>query len=136
MSSGKPEPNRRLATSDAEPVDGQGAAPAPVDLAHLRRYTLGNADFEREVLGLFLAQLPSMIAALREAGSDRDWKMAAHALKGSGRAVGAWPLARAAEQAEQLPGVAGNLRCQEQVGRIERAAADVRQFIDVAFPQS
>ncbi len=136
MSSGKLQPNRRLATSVAGPVDGQGAAPAPVDLAHLRRYTLGDAVFEREVLGIFLAQLPTMIASLREAGSDRDWKMAAHALKGSGRAVGAWPLARAAEQAEQLLGASGGPDCEEQVGRIERAAADVRQFIDHVFRQS
>ena len=36
----------------------------PVDIKHLRRYTLGDQDLEREVLTLFINQLPSTIAAL------------------------------------------------------------------------
>ncbi|MGQ0457598.1 MAG: Hpt domain-containing protein [Hyphomicrobium sp.] len=101
----------------------------PVDFAHLRRFTLGDAKLEQEVLELFLAQLPATIAALRQAGTDRDWKIAAHSLKGSGRAVGAWSLARLAEQAECLPGVSDAARCGEHIDRIEQVVAEVRQFI-------
>jgi HPt (histidine-containing phosphotransfer) domain-containing protein len=107
-----------------------------VDLTHLRRYTLGDHKLEREVLDLFLAQLPATISALRAAASDQDWKMAAHSLKGSGRAVGAWSLANVAEQAERLPGVADLQRCGEQIDLIEQAAADVRAFIANAYQRA
>ena len=53
------------------------------------------------MLTLFLNQLPSTIAALGGAMTERDWMIAAHTLKGSGRAVGAWRIARIAEQAER-----------------------------------
>ena len=33
---------------------------------------------EREILQLFLTQLPELIAALRTAATERDWRMAAH----------------------------------------------------------
>ncbi|MFN0218469.1 MAG: Hpt domain-containing protein [Hyphomicrobium sp.] len=103
------------------------------DLTHLRRYTLGDRELEREVLDLFLGQLPATISALRQAVSDHEWKMAAHSLKGSGRAVGAWSLAQLAEQAERLPGVADAQRCGEHIDLIEQAAADVRAFIVDAY---
>ena len=75
---------------------------APVDLAHLRRFTLGDRRLEREVLTLFIEHAPVSIAAMRAALTDRDWTNAAHSLKGSARAVGAWRIATLAERAEQL----------------------------------
>ena len=36
----------------------------PVDIKHLRRYTLGDQALEKEVLELFLGQLPETIASL------------------------------------------------------------------------
>ncbi len=101
----------------------------PVDLKHLRRYTLGDLALEKEVLDLFLAQLPQTIAALSQAGTDRDWRIAAHTLKGSGRAIGAWRLARLAEQAERVLGVKNRASCGEAVARIEEAAQEARAFI-------
>ncbi|MGL4395503.1 MAG: Hpt domain-containing protein [Hyphomicrobium sp.] len=105
---------------------------APIDLAHLRRYTLGDAGLEREVLDLFLAQLPKTIAALSTAGDDKAWRMAAHTLKGSGRAVGAWRLAMLAEQAEhgrdsELTTLAALVK------RIEDAADEARAFIGATY---
>lgn len=82
---------------------GETAAPWPVDLIHLRRYTMGDQQLEREVLGLFAGELPKTVASLRAAATDRDWKMASHTLKGSARAVGAWHLARVAMIAERHP---------------------------------
>lgn len=102
---------------------------SPVDLKHLRRYTMGDARLEKEVLELFLAQLPQTISALHEAATDKDWRMAAHTLKGSGRAVGAWRVARLAEHAERLPGVANRSICFEAVARIEEAALEARSYI-------
>ena len=102
---------------------------SPVDLKHLRRYTMGDIHLEKEVLDLFLGQLPQTIAALSQAASDRDWRIAAHTLKGSGRAVGAWRIARLAEQAERILSVKNRAICSEAVARIEEAAAEAKSFI-------
>jgi HPt (histidine-containing phosphotransfer) domain-containing protein len=73
-----------------------------VNRAHLARYTLGNAELEREILGLFADQSPSYVLRLMAAETERAWFEAAHALKGSARAVGAWQVASMAERAEAL----------------------------------
>lgn len=84
-------------------VAAAGRVP-PIDLAHLRRYTLGDVAIEREILDLFFAQMPETIAALRTAQTCRDARRAAHTLKGSARAIGAWAIAKLAEDAEALTG--------------------------------
>lgn len=101
----------------------------PLDLAHLRRYTLGDRSLEREILGLFVDQLAVSIAALRQASSEKAWKMATHTLKGSSRAVGAWALGDLAEQAERLhPPPEGAARGTIVAG-IEAAATEARAYI-------
>jgi Hpt domain len=50
---------------------------------------------------LFCTQATIYIERLRQAGSDKDWKDAAHSLKGSASAIGAWRAAEAAERAER-----------------------------------
>lgn len=80
------------------------SAAAVFDLGHLQRYTLGDGDLQSELLGLFREQISSSLLALREAIDSDDamaWRMAAHTLKGSAWAVGAFRLAEAAEMAEQ-----------------------------------
>jgi HPt (histidine-containing phosphotransfer) domain-containing protein len=105
-----------------------------VDLQHLRRYTMGDLKLEEEVLELFIGQLPETIKALSEASSDRDWQIAAHTLKGSGSAVGAWRVARLAEQAER-PAIIQNAALRSQVvARIREAAEEVRAYIRSAYP--
>ena len=56
---------------------------------HLAHYTMKNRELEREIVMLFLAQLPETTAMLRRAASRTDWKLATHTLKGSSAAVGA-----------------------------------------------
>ncbi|MEZ5899585.1 MAG: Hpt domain-containing protein [Hyphomicrobiaceae bacterium] len=110
------------------------AAPStPVDLKHLRRYTLGDSGLEKEVLELFLAQLPATIAALGAARTEKDWKVAAHTLKGSGRAVGAWRIARIAEQAEHSLGVSNPAKVEETVGLLTAAAKEAEDFIAATY---
>jgi hypothetical protein len=77
------------------------ARPYPIDHEHLRRYTMGDLQLELEVLELFAGELPKTISALRAARTDLEWKVAAHTLKGSARAVGAWRIATEAVAAEQ-----------------------------------
>jgi HPt (histidine-containing phosphotransfer) domain-containing protein len=118
----------------SERLEMAGEAGAPVDRAHLGSYTLGDSRLEREVLGLFLAQIPLTIESLQFAASDRDWQMAAHTLKGSGRAVGAWDIARLGLEAEKLGGIADREACKTMIGRIEKAAAEVETYVAAAFP--
>jgi HPt (histidine-containing phosphotransfer) domain-containing protein len=101
----------------------------PVDLAHLRRYTLGDQALEAEVLELFLAQLPETIASLRSAANERDWKIAAHTLKGSSRAVGAWRIATLAQEAEGLTSGAEPAALSEAILKLETAASEAREFV-------
>ena len=122
------------ARSSRRPAD-TGTAD-PIDFAHLRRYTLGDVALEKEVLQLFLYQLPQTIKALGDAVSDRDWMIAAHTLKGSCRAVGAWRIAGLAENAErQMATASSALRCAAIAG-IEDAAAEARAFINQAHPDA
>lgn len=107
--------------------------PAPVDRAHLARYTLGDPALEKEVLGLFLAQFPLTVEALKFAATDKDWYMSAHALKGSARAVGAWELGQLAQEAEKLGRMAGGATT-GIIARIEEAAARVEAYVVASFP--
>jgi HPt (histidine-containing phosphotransfer) domain-containing protein len=112
-----------------EPQRMLPASPWPVDIAHLARYTLGDKALEREVLGLFVAEMPRRIVALREACSEKEWKMAAHTLKGSSRAVGAWRIAHLAQQAEQLSVLTDVAACAVAVLRLVEAAAEAEAYI-------
>ncbi|MEI9902370.1 MAG: Hpt domain-containing protein [Hyphomicrobium sp.] len=107
---------------------------APVDLVHLRRFTMGDEQLELEILGLFANQLPITISALKSADSEKEWGMAAHTLKGSARAVGAWSLATIAESAERIKPLDDAAARGLVVQRIEEAAAAARRYI-ASLPQ-
>jgi HPt (histidine-containing phosphotransfer) domain-containing protein len=70
----------------------------PIDVAHLRRMTLGDSSLEREVLAMFVGQTARLIEAL--AGLPPEAAVLAHTLKGSARAIGAFAVADAAEAFE------------------------------------
>jgi HPt (histidine-containing phosphotransfer) domain-containing protein len=114
---------------------GQSEAPgtgAPVDLAYLARFTLGNVALEREVLQLFAAQMPLYLDALRKARVRKAWREAAHSIKGSAWAVGAWRLAGCAQFAERVE-MDGELAPQAErenaVVGVARAAEEACRFI-------
>jgi HPt (histidine-containing phosphotransfer) domain-containing protein len=107
---------------------GRGEA-LPLDLTHLRRFTMGDEQLEQEILGLFFNQLPVTIADLKNAQSEKEWGMAAHTLKGSARAVGAWSLASMAENAECLKPLSDAAERGLVLRRIEEAAGEARSFI-------
>jgi len=95
--------NPAFRTSDERPAGPAGSLAAEaVDRTYLARFTLGNPALEREVLELFSAQVPLYLVRLREAATSQAWKEAAHTIKGSAAAIGAWRLARFAEMAEKI----------------------------------
>jgi HPt (histidine-containing phosphotransfer) domain-containing protein len=83
----------------AETAERQEAE-EPLDRGHLARQTLGDSDLEREVLSLFRRQSSIILARLIEAREAEERRAAAHTLKGSARALGAWRVAAAAEAVE------------------------------------
>jgi HPt (histidine-containing phosphotransfer) domain-containing protein len=105
----------------------------PIDRAYLARFTLGNPALEREVLQLFAAQIPIYLAALRSARVRKAWREAAHSIKGSAAAVGAWRLARFAELAERAEveseAAFSQRPCEEAVAAISLAAEEACRFI-------
>jgi HPt (histidine-containing phosphotransfer) domain-containing protein len=74
----------------------------PIDWAHLARFTLRDRSLEREVLGLFALEAPRYLTMLIATNSRKSWIEAAHTLKGSARAVGAWAVAEYAQAVETL----------------------------------
>jgi len=103
------------------------ASARPIDLVHLSKYTLGNRDLENELMGLFRAQADVYLGRLAEAASDADWVSAAHSLKGSAKALGAWRLAELAEFAERGAAVSERPQALQQ---LKAAVAAVNAFID------
>jgi len=86
----------RAAASPAAPLAG-----GPVlDLVHLSRQTLGDADLERELLTLFEGQsrqFANRLGAPARPGEGKWRGDLAHTLAGSARAIGAFEVARAAQ---------------------------------------
>jgi HPt (histidine-containing phosphotransfer) domain-containing protein len=91
-----------MSTAHRVADSGDKLAGDPIDRAYLARFTMGNAAVEHEVLQLFADQVPLYLQQLRDASVDKAWQQAAHTIKGSASAIGAWRLARFAEMAEQV----------------------------------
>jgi HPt (histidine-containing phosphotransfer) domain-containing protein len=113
-------------------ISGNTRRKAPVlvfDREHLARYTMDSPDLEREIVGLFVAQLPSILDRLFTAKSHDDWRFATHTLKGSAQAVGALQIGEIAKKLEPIT-------CFEQVVRREKLLAwltrATREFDEMA----
>ena len=76
--------------------------PVIFDRSHLSRYTMGSPDLEREIVGLFVAQLPAILDRLQNVDSREDWRIATHTLKGSALAIGACKIGDLAKKLEPV----------------------------------
>ena len=104
----------------------------PIDTAHLKRMTLGDAGLEREVLAMFAGQAVRLIEAL--AAWPADAAEIAHTLKGSARAIGAFRVADAAEGLEAT--IRHGDDPAEALARLKEAVAEARAAIDVILRRS
>jgi HPt (histidine-containing phosphotransfer) domain-containing protein len=104
----------------------------PIDIAHLKRMTLGDAGLEREVLAMFAGQAVRLIEVL--AGQPSDAAEIAHTLNGSARAIGAFQVAEAAEALEAALRDGGE--ASEALAALQQAIAQARQAIDAALRRS
>ncbi len=74
------------------------------DREALDRHTMGNEELQKELFMLFFDQIPVYMDQLDEAlssGDSESWRMAAHGIKGSSRALGFTRLAALALDCEQ-----------------------------------
>ncbi len=78
-------------TADIETARHDGGK--PVDLVHLSAQTMGDRALEADVLRIFLSQAPVWMGTLTRTGGNEARREAAHTLKGSARAIGAFRLA-------------------------------------------
>ncbi len=111
-------------------MPGSGNAQAVVDLVHLAHFTMNDDALAAEVLELFVANAPKYLSQMRDAHSADDWRLAAHTLKGSARAIGAWKVACAAEAAECMANDCGGQMCQSVLIELDGTLAETIQFIE------
>lgn len=100
----------------------------PVDLAHISRYTKGDAVAERELLEVFRRQAKAHFDGLRNAQDNNAWREAASLLKTSARTVGAWQIVNSAETAERIAANAPSIR-DEIVATLKTQIDEANVFI-------
>ncbi|MBS7698023.1 MULTISPECIES: Hpt domain-containing protein [unclassified Chelatococcus] len=71
-----------------------------IDAAYLDQQTGGDSELACEIIGLFRDQLRQQHAVITGEGDLRARSDAAHTLKGSSRAIGAWKLAAIVQDIE------------------------------------
>ena len=103
----------------------------PIDIAHLKRMTLGDTGLEREVLAMFAGQAVRLIEAL--AALPGDAAELAHTLDGSARAIGAF---RVADAAGAFEAALREGEPSEALAALEQAVAQARGAIDAMLRRS
>lgn len=109
-----------------------GVQNRPVDIAHLSRYTGGDAGVNAEVLGLFANQIAELLVRLDTALAARDtktWHDVNHGLKGGARGIGAFALADLAAATESCDLAANPDDASASLQQLKTQADAVRSFI-------
>jgi HPt (histidine-containing phosphotransfer) domain-containing protein len=106
----------------------------PFDRAHLDRMTQGDLLLAREVLRLFDSQAERQLEAMASADNAKARAEAAHTLKGAARGVGAFAVARTAEDVEACakddPAFASSLaRLKARVAEARLALPDILHLL-------
>ncbi len=115
-----------FAAQAGEPAPAQNAAPA--DLENLRVNAAGDAEFEREMIALFVSQSEKQLAELEAMCIDGDseaWVELAHAFKGTAGSVGAERMRHICVRAQKMV----------QASAAERAkvATEIRKAYDAVL---
>jgi HPt (histidine-containing phosphotransfer) domain-containing protein len=104
----------------------------PIDIAHLQRMTLGDANLEREVLAMFSSQAAGLVRALSTLPTNAGTLV--HTLKGSARAIGAFAVADAASALEVL--IRGGGDRTSAMAELDDAVTQARAAIDEILQRS
>jgi HPt (histidine-containing phosphotransfer) domain-containing protein len=100
-----------------------------LDHAHLAHYTMENQALEREIIALFLAQLPMTLKDLLEARTFKDWKTATHGLKGASLAIGACRIEKLIRKLEAVPVFTSETRRQRLLDDLKDAAKEFEVYV-------
>lgn len=100
---------------------------SPIDLDHLSRMTLGDAELEQEVLAMFAEQAVRLLGAMTNLPAEAG--PLAHKLKGSARGIGAFAVADAAAHLETAIRTGHNRP--DALAALKEAVAEVRAAIAV-----
>ena len=118
-----------MAQARANKSERAKATQVVFDRAHLAQYTMESPELEREIVGLFVAQLPVILAQLLNAHSRDDWRIATHTLKGSALAIGACKIGELARKLEPVDGMEESAKRKKLLSGLVRAA---QEFDDMA----
>jgi HPt (histidine-containing phosphotransfer) domain-containing protein len=99
------------------------------DRAHLAQYTMDSPELEREIVGLFIAQLPAILERLLNVSSRADWRIATHTLKGSALAIGACKIWDFAKKLEPIDALEQSEKRKKLISGLVRA---VNEFDEIA----
>jgi len=100
-----------------------------IDEEHLGRMTLGDRGLERELLQIFVRQSATILDHVT--GHDpAAIAAAAHTIIGSARGIGAWRVARAAEQLERVVAEGNEKDLDEAIAALKSASLEVKAAID------
>jgi HPt (histidine-containing phosphotransfer) domain-containing protein len=97
-----------------------------IDRQALDRHTMGNTALQQELFILFFDQMPVYVDQLDEAvesGDIESWRMAAHGIKGSSRALGFVRLATLSSECEIGKPDAGTVKALREA--IDATRADI-----------
>jgi HPt (histidine-containing phosphotransfer) domain-containing protein len=105
---------------------------APVERADLEQSSLGDTEFERELLSEFLSSSSTMLSSLAGAVASSDptqVMQAAHSLKGCSWTVGARALGAECEQLEHEAKDGSVELAEERLERIQRLLRQVDAYV-------
>lgn len=104
-------------------TDG-GEAALVFERSHLQQYVDQNLQLEREIVDLFLLQLPDIVNNLKASSDPKDWKLWSHTLKGSAMSIGARKIERAAIELEAAGFEHDSPARREKLAQLEGLAAE------------
>jgi HPt (histidine-containing phosphotransfer) domain-containing protein len=110
----------------AEPVPG-----AVFDETHFVHQTFGDPDLQKEILGLFIAQVNEAKQAFCRPMTTNAWRFLTHTLKGAAASVGANRIAQLAAQWE-LAGSPQDPEARRDIA--EQFLAECSAFTEAAKP--
>lgn len=109
-------------------------APVIFDRTHLAQYTMDSPELEREIIGLFVAQLPDILHRLQQADSSADWRIATHTLKGSALAIGACKIGDLAKKLEPVNNPEQDAKRKKLLSGLVRAVNEFDEMARQLYP--
>jgi HPt (histidine-containing phosphotransfer) domain-containing protein len=108
--------------------------PVVFDRSHLAQYTMDSPDLEREIVGLFVAQLPAILDRLQNLSSRDDWRIATHTLKGSALAIGACKIGELAKKLEPVNSPEQDAKRKKLLAGLVRAVNEFDEMARQLYP--